>query len=265
MASTYAKRSTSRSRRRGDGMIDRAAATPIYHQIFLQLRDEITGGERPFGSAMPTEQDLSTTYAVSRITARRVLDELAGQGLVERKRRVGTTVTFRSPIRPIDGNIDQSVDSLVAFGQGMQAHVIEVGTEAASAAVAEALGIAPGLPVSRVVRLRLLDGLPLGQVLSYVPASFAASITPAALETHTIRQLLAQAGHRLVTSEQMVGAVLADAAMAEVLQIEPRSALLRISRTAHDAAGTAILLTYAYYRSDRFQLRLDLSHFGAPL
>jgi GntR family transcriptional regulator len=58
---------------------------------------------------------------------------------------------------------------------------------------------------------------------------------------------------------------LADAAMAEVLQIEPRSALLRISRTARDADGTAILLTYAYYRSDRFQLRLDPSHFGATL
>ncbi len=246
-------------------MIDRGAATPIYHQIFLQLRDEITGGERPFGSAMPTEQDLSTTYAVSRITARRVLDELAGQGLVERKRRVGTTVTFSSPIQPIDGHIDQSVDSLVAFGQGMQAGVVEIATEDASPAVAEALGIPPGLPVLRVVRSRLLDGLPLGQVLSYVPTPFAASITRAALEKNTIRQLLAQTGHRLVTSEQMVGAVLADAAMAEVLQIEPRSALLRITRIARDAAGTAILLTHAYYRSDRFQLRLDLSHFGAPL
>ncbi len=246
-------------------MIDRAAATPIYHQIFLQLRDEIVGGERPFGSAMPTEQDLSTTYAVSRITARRVLDELAGQGLVARKRRVGTTVTFSSPIQPIDGHIDQSVDSLVAFGQGMQARVMEVGSEGASAAVAEALGIEPGLPVLRVVRNRLLDGLPLGHVLSYVPERFAASITRKALDTHTIRQLLAQAGHRLVTSDQLVAAVLADAAMAEVLQIEPRSALLRITRIARDAAGAAILLTYAYYRSDRFQLRLDLSHFGGPL
>ena len=89
-------------------MLDRDAAMPLYHQIFLQLRDEILSGERPHGSTLPTEQELSALYGVSRITARRVPNDLAQQHYVERKRRLGTRVTFQSPAKPIEANIDQS-------------------------------------------------------------------------------------------------------------------------------------------------------------
>src|SRR3546814_20793235 len=61
---------------------------------------------------LPTEQELSAQFGVSRITARRALDELAAQDFVERKRRVGTTVAFRSPAKPFQGDIDQAVESL---------------------------------------------------------------------------------------------------------------------------------------------------------
>ena len=53
------------------GALDRSAAIPLYQQIFLQMRDEILGGQRGFGSALPTEQVIARMYAVSRITARR--------------------------------------------------------------------------------------------------------------------------------------------------------------------------------------------------
>ena len=106
--------------------VDRGHAVPLYHQIFLQLREEITSGERAFGSRMPTEQELSAQFGVSRITALRALDELAENHLVERKRRVGTTVVFQSPVKPIQGNIEQALDSGKYFktGEGLLHEVI---------------------------------------------------------------------------------------------------------------------------------------------
>uniref|UniRef100_UPI0035641A24 GntR family transcriptional regulator n=1 Tax=Sneathiella sp. TaxID=1964365 RepID=UPI0035641A24 len=92
----------------GKAGVDRGQAVPLYHQIFLQLREEITSGERAFGSRLPTEQELTKEYEVSRITARRALEELADHQFVERKRRVGTHVIFRAPARPIHGNIEQA-------------------------------------------------------------------------------------------------------------------------------------------------------------
>lgn len=241
-------------------MVDRDAAMPLYHQIFLQLRDEIISGQRPFGTILPTEQDLSSQFGVSRITARRVLDELARQHFVERKRRVGTTVTFHSPVKPIEANIDQAIDSLMKLGRGTEARVVEVATEKPPLAITEALKLPAGTDIVRAVRVRWLDGAPLGYVLSYVPGDFASLVTPKALETTPMLELLAQAGRAAHTAEQKISAMLADIPMAEALEIEPRAALLKISRTVMDKEGVPVLLTYAHYRSDRFHVRLDLSH-----
>ena len=51
--------------------------TPLYHQMFTLLRDRILSGDIPCGSRIPTEFDLAEAFGVSRITAKRALDELA--------------------------------------------------------------------------------------------------------------------------------------------------------------------------------------------
>lgn len=235
---------------------------PLYHQIFLQLRDEIISGQRAHGTVLPTEQGLSALFGVSRITARRVLDELSRQNFVERKRRVGTTVTFHSPVKSIEANIDQALDSLLALGHGTQVTVLDVATETAPLAITNALNLAAGVEILRTVRVRSLDGIPLGYVLSYVPARFASFMTREALEAMPMLEILAKAGHGADTAEQTISAMLADVTIADALQIEQRSALLKISRTVHDKTGEPILLTFAHYRADRFNMRLDLSHLG---
>src|ERR1700743_2168118 len=121
------------------GVIDRSAAIPLYHQIFLQLRDEILSGQRGFGSPIATEKDLSQTYSVSRITARRALAELAQNHFVARKRRVGTTVIYRAPAKPMEANIEQAVDSLLELGRTTKVRVLMLREELASPSVAEAM------------------------------------------------------------------------------------------------------------------------------
>ena len=239
-------------------MLDRCGAVPLYHQIYLQLRDEILSGERGYGSAMPTEQELSDHYNVSRITARRVLNDLAEQHYVERKRRVGTRVIFKSPSRPIEANIEQAVDSLLAFGEGTKVDVVSIERRAASARVATSLRLETGAPVIRTVRIRSLDDVPIGYVLSYVPAALEKFVNRKALSKTPILKVLAQAGYRARHAEQTINAILADGEMVGALEVQPMSAILRITRTVFDEHELPFLLTYAHYRADRFHLRLDL-------
>ncbi|MET0363660.1 MAG: GntR family transcriptional regulator [Sphingobium sp.] len=246
-------------------MIDRDAAVPLYHQIYLQLRDEILSGQRSFGSSLPTEQELSDIYAVSRITARRVLTELAQQHFVERKRRLGTRVIFQSPAKPIEANIDQAVDSLLAFGRRTTVNVIEVATEMPSATVAAALKVAPNEKVVRAVRVRSMDNEPLGYIVSYVPAELSDVITAKTLGRAPILKLLEEAGHKAEQAEQTISAMQADAVISQALEIEARSALLRISRTSYDKQHKPFLLTFAHYRADKFTIRLDLQHLGTAI
>jgi GntR family transcriptional regulator len=195
---------------------------------------------------------------VSRITARRALDELAQHNFVARKRRVGTTVIFRAPAKPIEANIDQAVDSLLELGRVTRVRVLQVGKETVTPSIAEALQIEPGSRVVRAVRVRYLDGEPLGYVVSYVLAELSSVVTRAALGKMPILAVIRKAGYRLGKATQIIAAMLADPVISSTLEVEPRAAILRISRTVCDHAGRPILVTLAHYRSDRYQLRLDL-------
>lgn len=239
--------------------VDRAQAVPLYHQIYLRLREEITSGERAFGSRMPTEQELSAQYNVSRITARRALDELSEGEMVERRRRTGTTVIFRPPAKPIEGNIEQALDTLLAFGQSTDVKLLEFERIAARPPIDAALEVPPGSEVLRVVRVRSLDGVPIGQLTSHIPAARAGAITPERLETTPILTLIEQGGARLGSARQTISATLADPALAEALQAEIGSPILRVSRTVIDDAGRPVQHLLAQYRPDRYQIRLDLN------
>jgi GntR family transcriptional regulator len=243
-------------------VIDRDAAVPLYHQIYLQLRDEILSGERPYGSALPTEQELSEMFDVSRITARRVLTELAQQNFVERKRRLGTRVIFESPAKPMEANIDQAVDSLLAFGRRTAVTVIEVAKELPTPTVASALRIDSTDEVVRAVRVRKMGDTPLGYIVSYVPAALVDVVTAKALARAPILKVLEEGGYRAAQAEQTISAMQADATISQALDIEARAALLRISRTVYDRNHVPFLLTFAHYRADKFTIRLDLQHPG---
>lgn len=233
-------------------------AIPLYHQIFLALRDAILSGERPFGTAVPTEHELVDIHGVSRITARRALDELAQHGLVERRRRIGTRVTFRAPTAPIEGNIDQAVESLIAFGRGTRVRVVEFGEEPVAAPADAELALPAGTPVLRALRVRLTDDVPLGAIESFVPAHLGIAFDRASLTKIPMLELIRRAGHAIGAGRQTISAVPVDPPLAALLETEPRAAIIRIDRIVRDRAGRPLLFTIARYRGDRYRLSLDL-------
>src|SRR5438876_2061473 len=68
---------------------------PLYHQLEQDLLERIRTGEFGPGDALPTEGGICAQYGVSRITVRRALDALIAQGLIIRRRGVGSFVAQR--------------------------------------------------------------------------------------------------------------------------------------------------------------------------
>ena len=65
---------------------------PLYQKISDQLKEEIFTHKIEAGQQLPTEKELSESFHVSRITAKRALTELEQLGLVTRTRGKGTFV-----------------------------------------------------------------------------------------------------------------------------------------------------------------------------
>ena len=245
--------------------VDRNDAVPLYHQIFLMLRDDIVTGQRGHGAVLPSEDELTRLHGVSRITARRALEELANHKFVERRRRTGTRVIYREPTRPIEANLDQAVESLLAFGRNTGVRVIALQEEPASAEVATQLGLATGDAVIRAVRVRLIDNEPLGEVVSHVPAALGRDISRSDLTTTPMLELLARSGRAIGGGAQTISAALAGPHLSALLGIDVRAPILRVERKVTDVTGTPLLFTVASYRSDRYRIGIDLQSPGRPL
>src|SRR5215469_18419094 len=69
-----------------------SGALPAYQRIQSVIRKRIDSGELQPGDAVPSERDLARTHRVSLMTARHALAFLEREGLVERRRGIGTFV-----------------------------------------------------------------------------------------------------------------------------------------------------------------------------
>ena len=73
--------------------IDTASFTPAYFQLAQILHREIMHGELRSGDRVPSENELSEEYGLSRMTARKAISLLAEKGVVSREKGRGTFVS----------------------------------------------------------------------------------------------------------------------------------------------------------------------------
>src|SRR5436853_6116153 len=99
--------------------IDRQSPIPMYYQIMNQLREKISAGEYTIDSALPPERELVETYQVSRMTIRQAISELVNEGILVRRRGIGT---FVAPPK-----IEQALNSLTSFTQDMAQRGMKAG------------------------------------------------------------------------------------------------------------------------------------------
>ncbi|SLN64745.1 putative HTH-type transcriptional regulator YidP [Roseivivax jejudonensis] len=230
-------------------------------RVYLVLRDDIVSGLRANGSLLPGEQRLAETFAVSRVTVRRALDALEGDGLIERRAGSGTRVCAAPDGAAMAADMTTLIPQLVAMGRH-SARLLSFSYGAAPDAVARAMGLDPGARVQTAVRVRLAEGEPFSHLTTHVPEDIASNYSEADLAGTPLYQLLERSGVRVDAAEQSISAALAAPDVAEALDVATGAALLSIRRVVRDAAGRGVEHLSALYRPDRFRLEMALTRVG---
>lgn len=68
-----------------DTHLDGGSSAPLYQQVLDLLKSDIEQGTYPVDSQIPTELELSKMYGVGRVTVRRAIEELVGEGYLTKR------------------------------------------------------------------------------------------------------------------------------------------------------------------------------------
>lgn len=243
----------------GGPAVDAASKVPLYHQIYIVLRHKILSGECRMGELLPSEQEIARLYKVSRITAKRAMDELAQAGLVVRERGRGTTVSYRPPSPPVRSTLEGWLENVSQMGLNTRAEVLEFAYVPASEEIARALGVDPGTQVQRAVRVRSMDGQSLSYLETWVPEDVGRCFDRTLLGQQPLLMLLERSGIVVASARQIITATVADTAVAAALGIDLGTPLLEVRRTVYDREERAVEHIRVLYRTDRYQYEMLLS------
>jgi len=230
---------------------------PLHHQVYLDLRAALEGGEWRPGDRLPPERELAGRYGCSLITVRRALGDLAREERLQRTRGRGTVVTQPKIVRDLS--------STLSFAEEMQLHGLEARTTLLGAAVgragegaAAALQIPPGAPTYRLERLRGAVNLPLLLEQVELPAERFPDLLTADLEHGSLYDFLAtRYGCRIVRLRETIEPVLPPAREARILNESRRRPMLLLVGTAFAEDGMPVEYSRTYVPGERSKFLIE--------
>jgi len=238
--------------------LDPDTGVPLYQQILVILRTQITSGDLAPGDPVMGEAALCAAFNVSRITARRALNELANSGLVLRERGRGTTVAPQLPPNPMRATLDGLLENVGHIGRTTTARVLQFGYVPAGAEVAEKLGLEQGARVLHALRVRDMGPQPMSLLHTWVPDDVGALIETEDMSATPLLLLLEAAGVPVASATQTISATLADAAAASVLGVPAGAPLIDVRRVVYDTADRPVEFIKILYRPEMYQFQMSM-------
>ncbi|MBO0851862.1 MAG: GntR family transcriptional regulator [Pseudonocardia sp.] len=221
------------------------------------LRQRITSGAFADG-VLPDERSLGIHLGASRNAVREALGLLRSEGLIVRRRGVGTRVVMPRYGHGLD-RLEGLAETLTGYGTVTnEVRVAEIVGDP-PAAIAERLDLPAGASVVHLERVRRLDGLPISLDTSYLTADIARDVLSGDLANRDVFALLEEVtGGPLGRAEVAVNAVTADSDTAELLRIPVGAAVFAIERLTCLADGRPVDVESLRIRADRMTLRATL-------
>lgn len=235
--------------------IDHHSPIPLYVQIEKQLREMITLPEYKKGKKLPTEVDLARQTGVSRCTVRQAINKLVFEGLLIRKKGVGTVVA--------DTAFSSKASNWLSFSQEMKAMGIEVknfelfiGWVKPTEELCMFFNLNEDSKILKLERLRgSVDG-PFVFFVSYFNPRIG--MTGKEDFSYPLYEILEKNYNTIAKlSKEEISAIAADRQMAEKLEVKTGFPILKRKRYVYDPGGRPIEWNVGYYRADSFVYTIE--------
>jgi len=235
--------------------VNHKSPVPLHAQVEALLRKMIEDPDYRSGKFLPNEVDLAKRLGISRNTIRQAINKLVYEGLLIRKKGVGTKVADRS--------VNSKLTSWLSFTQEMKAKGLEpknfeidVSWELPDQDVIDVFNIPADKKVLKLVRLRGLESGPFVYFISYFHPRVG--LTGKEDFTRLLYEMLEKDYSTVAKlSKEEISAQAADEFLAAKLNIKKGDPILKRKRFVFDPGGHPIEYNVGYYKSDSFAYTIE--------
>lgn len=235
--------------------IDHKSAVPLHLQAEELLREIIKDPQYGSGKLLPNEIDLAKQLAISRTTLRQALNKLVYEGLLIRKKGIGTKVAANV--------VSSKSTNWLSFSQEMKARGIAIKNFGLQLSwvlpddtVCNFFNISKDKKVLKLARLRGTTDNPFVYFVSYFHPRIGLSGEE---DFHRPLYEILEQDYSVVAnlSREEISAKLADKAIAGSLEVEIGSPVLFRKRFVYDQGERPIEYNLGYYKADSFIFSLE--------
>lgn len=226
------------------GKLKEDSATPLYRQVASDLREAIVNDVYHVGARIPTEPELSRLYDVSRITVRKAIELLVGEGLLVKHQGKGTFVRESQTMPTVH---DDRRAALNGFSASCRQNGLEPGSRLLRREVLDAPPAAreffgEGAEVIAIDRVCAADGTPIMIDHCLFARDGHEFLETAELEDASLFELIraATGQHPHRDSAQMLSIQLADEQVAHALSVPVGEPLFSLEGSYRDQDGAPL-------------------------
>jgi GntR family transcriptional regulator len=224
---------------------------PLYYQIEREILGNINLGHLQPGDRLPSETEIVQQYQVSRITARRVLEDLVKQGVAYSQQGRGTFIAVPR-IREVSGFLSYSED-IRARGLIPSSQVLFFDLVDLDEAMQKKMQTKPGEKAFCLKRIRLADNKPMVIETAYLPTSLCPQLMEEDFSTSSLYCVLREKfGIYPTWADAEIVAGQATPEEAVYLGMQPGMPVLCADRLTYTRTYTVIESVRSVYCGDRF-------------
>lgn len=232
------------------------ATAPHYKKLHQRLKWKIVQGDYEKGSLLPSENQLSKTHNINRMTVRRALDELVKDGLITKKAGKGSIVNGN---RESLGLLSFKGFSEVIGSSEHHAKTIDLGKPQITKWQHPFF-----YPLSKqemsngcieIVRLRFADDVPLLLESTFVQNKNIPGICEEPLIDNSLfSTLLIKYQIEIINVEQDIRAISAPSNAAELLQVEENSPVIQMYRKYTTSTKNFYIYSLLYCNTENYTI-----------
>lgn len=245
-------------------LIDKSSHIPVYAQLQEHMRKEIVENRLQPGARLPSENDLTQRYGISRMTVRQALRGLVREGLITVRKGEGSFVSSSPDVQMLI-TLDGFSAEMQKRGHKVHSQFLETLEVSFSDKVCQAFLCLEERKTSslvRIKRLRFLDEKPFAVETSYMPSALGRELLARRLDRDfsIYGYLSRERKIELAKAEYIIEPLTAGAVQAKLLRIRTGQPVLSMSGTTCSVEGMPVEYLEGIYLGDKYKLKISIGH-----